>query len=163
MGNIEAGRMAAAGGLDDENPEGSQAEHELLVESQRCDDATAATIPEPIRINSLASIEVLENFAMVAPGIYRSSFPKKKHYDFMRRIKIKTILFLAMEEYPDSHQEWMGMHGLQLKQHGVSGNKEPFVEIEPATICQALTDLLDVRNHPVLIHCNKGKHRTGCL
>lgn len=23
--------------------------------------------------------------------------------------------------------------------------------------------LLDVRNHPLLIHCNKGKHRTGCL
>ena len=21
----------------------------------------------------------------------------------------------------------------------------------------------DVRNHPILIHCNKGKHRTGCL
>jgi hypothetical protein len=28
-----------------------------------------------------------------------------------------------------------------------------------------IDDLLleDVRNHPVLIHCNKGKHRTGCL
>lgn len=23
--------------------------------------------------------------------------------------------------------------------------------------------LLDVRRHPLLIHCNKGKHRTGCL
>lgn len=23
--------------------------------------------------------------------------------------------------------------------------------------------LLDRRNHPILIHCNKGKHRTGCL
>ena len=22
---------------------------------------------------------------------------------------------------------------------------------------------LDRRNHPILIHCNKGKHRTGCL
>jgi protein tyrosine/serine phosphatase len=22
---------------------------------------------------------------------------------------------------------------------------------------------VDVRNHPILIHCNKGKHRTGCL
>jgi tyrosine-protein phosphatase SIW14 len=21
----------------------------------------------------------------------------------------------------------------------------------------------DVRNHPLLIHCNKGKHRTGCV
>lgn len=23
--------------------------------------------------------------------------------------------------------------------------------------------MVDKRNHPMLIHCNKGKHRTGCL
>lgn len=27
----------------------------------------------------------------------------------------------------------------------------------------ALLALLDTRNHPLLIHCNKGKHRTGCM
>ncbi|XP_047337164.1 tyrosine-protein phosphatase DSP1-like [Impatiens glandulifera] len=31
------------------------------------------------------------------------------------------------------------------------------------TIREALKVLLDVNNHPVLIHCNRGKHRTGCL
>ena len=31
------------------------------------------------------------------------------------------------------------------------------------TITAALTTVLDSRNHPMLIHCNKGKHRTGCL
>lgn len=30
-------------------------------------------------------------------------------------------------------------------------------------IRDALSVLLDVRRHPLLIHCNKGKHRTGCL
>lgn len=30
-------------------------------------------------------------------------------------------------------------------------------------IREALQVILDVRRHPVLIHCNKGKHRTGCL
>jgi tyrosine-protein phosphatase SIW14 len=47
--------------------------------------------------------------------------------------------------------------------YGIQGNKEPFVEIPPEVIQNALVDLLDVRNHPLLIHCNKGKHRTGCL
>ncbi|KAI5409267.1 Tyrosine-protein phosphatase dsp5 [Lathyrus oleraceus] len=28
---------------------------------------------------------------------------------------------------------------------------------------EALKILLDVRNHPVLIHCKRGKHRTGCV
>ena len=30
-------------------------------------------------------------------------------------------------------------------------------------IGEALSILIDKRNHPVLVHCNKGKHRTGCL
>lgn len=30
-------------------------------------------------------------------------------------------------------------------------------------IRRALSVVLDKRNHPLLIHCNKGKHRTGCL
>uniref|UniRef100_A0A803LRK5 diphosphoinositol-polyphosphate diphosphatase n=1 Tax=Chenopodium quinoa TaxID=63459 RepID=A0A803LRK5_CHEQI len=40
---------------------------------------------------------------------------------------------------------------------------EPFVNIPDAAIREALKVLLDVRNHPVLIHCKRGKHRTGCL
>uniref|UniRef100_A0A0D6R5K3 diphosphoinositol-polyphosphate diphosphatase n=1 Tax=Araucaria cunninghamii TaxID=56994 RepID=A0A0D6R5K3_ARACU len=41
--------------------------------------------------------------------------------------------------------------------------KEPFVNIPEDTIREALKVLLDTRNHPVLIHCKRGKHRTGCL
>ncbi|KAL2938785.1 Tyrosine-protein phosphatase DSP1 [Bienertia sinuspersici] len=44
---------------------------------------------------------------------------------------------------------------------------EPFVNIPDDTIREALKVLLGintyVRNHPVLIHCKRGKHRTGCL
>ena len=37
------------------------------------------------------------------------------------------------------------------------------MHIEEDMICMALTHLLNSRNHPILIHCNKGKHRTGCV
>ena len=30
-------------------------------------------------------------------------------------------------------------------------------------IIKALQLTLDTRNHPILIHCNKGKHRVGCV
>lgn len=52
---------------------------------------------------------------------------------------------------------------MRLLQFGVPGNKEPFVDIPENMIRLAVEQLLDIRNHPVLIHCNKGKHRTGCL
>lgn len=31
------------------------------------------------------------------------------------------------------------------------------------SIMEALKVLVDVRNHPILVHCKQGKHRTGCL
>ncbi|KAJ6329457.1 hypothetical protein OIU77_011018 [Salix suchowensis] len=40
---------------------------------------------------------------------------------------------------------------------------EPFVNIPQDTIREALKVVLDAKNHPVLIHCKRGKHRTGCL
>ncbi|KAI9245634.1 protein-tyrosine phosphatase [Sporodiniella umbellata] len=52
---------------------------------------------------------------------------------------------------------------IKFLQFGIAGNKEPFVQIPEDKISAALAALLDKRNHPILIHCNKGKHRTGCL
>ncbi|KAI9216538.1 tyrosine phosphatase family-domain-containing protein [Blastocladiella britannica] len=37
------------------------------------------------------------------------------------------------------------------------------LDIPEDKIIAALAVLMDERNHPILIHCNKGKHRTGCL
>ncbi|RXH70298.1 hypothetical protein DVH24_007554 [Malus domestica] len=35
--------------------------------------------------------------------------------------------------------------------------------IPAETISEALKVLVEIENHPVLIHCKCGKHRTGCL
>ncbi|OAV93025.1 hypothetical protein PTTG_02825 [Puccinia triticina 1-1 BBBD Race 1] len=78
---------------------------------------------------NLASPQALNpppNFAIVAPGIFRSSFPK-----------------------PNTFNSWLN-----------SNYGQSFPEDK---IRLALRQVLDVRNHPMLIHCNKGKHRTGCL
>ncbi|CAA7049466.1 unnamed protein product [Microthlaspi erraticum] len=47
--------------------------------------------------------------------------------------------------------------------NGNSKTSEPFVYIPDNKIREALKVLLDEKNHPLLIHCNRGKHRTGCL
>ncbi|KAI8585445.1 tyrosine phosphatase family-domain-containing protein [Geranomyces variabilis] len=104
-----------------------------------------------------------ENFNMITKGVYRSAFPKKKNFSFLKKLGLRSILTLILEDYPDQNQKFMEENNIQLFQFGVAGNKEPFVDIPEETICAALTVLLDRRNHPILIHCNKGKHRTGCL
>jgi tyrosine-protein phosphatase SIW14 len=65
----------------------------------------------------------------------------------------------VLEDYPLANSEFNRMHGIQLLQFGVPGNKEPFVDIPEGGIVAALTAVLDKRNHPMLIHCNKGKVR----
>ncbi|KAB2073593.1 hypothetical protein ES319_A07G093900v1 [Gossypium barbadense] len=82
------------------------------------------------------------NFAMVDNGIFR---------------------YLCPEPYPEANNEFLKSNGIKLFQFGIEGYKEPFVNIPQDTIREALKTLLDVRNHPVLIHCKRGKHRTGCL
>jgi len=104
-----------------------------------------------------------DNFAMVQPGVYRSGFPKMKNFPFLQRIGLKSILTLVLEEYPHANKVFLDQHDMRLFQFGVPGNKEPFVDIPEHMIRLAVEQLLDVRNHPILIHCNKGKHRTGCL
>jgi len=104
-----------------------------------------------------------DNFALVSKGIYRSAFPKKKNFPFLKKLKLKSVLTLILEDYPEQNLKFLSENGIQLLQHGVPGNKEPFVDIPEDKIRDALKDLINVQNHPVLIHCNKGKHRTGCL
>jgi len=104
-----------------------------------------------------------DNFALVFPGVYRSSFPKRKNFDFLRKLNLKTVLTLVLEDYPEANQKFINENGIEFLRFGVSGNKEPFADIDESTIRAAVEALLDKRKHPILIHCNKGKHRTGCL
>ncbi|GAA5924186.1 protein-tyrosine phosphatase Siw14 family protein [Sporobolomyces koalae] len=103
-----------------------------------------------------------DNFAIVAPGIFRSSFPKRKNFRFLQSLKLKSVLTLV-EDYPQDNLDFLEREGIQLFQFPIPGNKEPFVHIPDDKIVAAMAVLLDKRNHPLLIHCNKGKHRTGCL
>ena len=104
-----------------------------------------------------------ENFAMVWRGIYRSSFVTKRNFQFLQTLRLRTIVYLCPEDYPESHTSFLAENGIQLLQFGVEGNKEPFDEIPEDVIRAALHAVMDPKNHPVLIHCNQGKHRTGCL
>ncbi|XP_058093317.1 probable tyrosine-protein phosphatase DSP4 [Magnolia sinica] len=103
------------------------------------------------------------NFAMVERGIYRSGFPNPANFGFLESLKLRSVVYLCPEPYPETNMEFLHSHEIQLFQFGIEGTKEPFVTIPKDTIVEALRVILDVRNHPVLIHCKQGKHRTGCV
>ncbi|XP_010928418.1 inositol diphosphatase DSP4 [Elaeis guineensis] len=103
------------------------------------------------------------NFAMVDHGVFRSGFPDTANFSFLETLELRSILCLCPEPYPEANTEFLRSHGIMLFQFGIDGRKEPFVNIPEDTIREALKVVLDIRNHPLLIHCKRGKHRTGCV
>jgi len=97
------------------------------------------------------------NFSMVASGVYRSGYPNKKNHQFLRKLGLKSIIYLCPEDYSQANMEFIQKHDIKLFHFGIEGNKEPFVDIPHDVISQTLVHVLDARNHPILIHCNKGK------
>ncbi|EPS71210.1 hypothetical protein M569_03551, partial [Genlisea aurea] len=104
------------------------------------------------------------NFAMVEEGIFRSGFPDSANFAFLQTLNLRSIVCLCPEPYPEANVEFLRSNGIQLFQFGIEGCKEPFVNIPEDRIRDALGVVtVDVKNHPLLIHCKRGKHRTGCL
>nr|ACG40839.1 tyrosine specific protein phosphatase family protein [Zea mays] len=115
------------------------------------------------------------NFAMVDDGIFRSGLPDAANFRFLLSLNLRSIVYLCPEPYPEENARFLRTNGIRLHQFAVEGSKsgptvldtmsaqEPFVHIPEETIREALKVVLDVRNQPVLIHCKRGKHRTGCV
>ncbi|XP_040381544.1 probable tyrosine-protein phosphatase DSP2 [Oryza brachyantha] len=103
------------------------------------------------------------NFAMVDDGIFRSGFPAAANFRFLKSLNLRSIVYLCPEPYPETNTEFLAKNGIKLHQFGIEGRKEPFVNIPDDKIREALKVVLDVRNQPLLIHCKRGKHRTGCV
>ncbi|PYI06656.1 hypothetical protein BO78DRAFT_418568 [Aspergillus sclerotiicarbonarius CBS 121057] len=113
--------------------------------------------------SELPQSELPANFAEVVKGIYRSAFPHLWNLPALKKLGLKTIITLVDEPYPPSHVVFMKENGITHHRILVQANKDPDVKIPDAVMCRILALLLDRGNHPILIHCNKGKHRTGCV
>ena len=103
------------------------------------------------------------NFSLVAKGIYRGSYPNQQNFSFLKHLELKSILFLCPEDYSEANKKFLNENKIDLLSVPMEGNKEPFKIIPKQQMSQALTHLANQRNHPIYVHCNKGKHRTGCV
>jgi len=70
-----------------------------------------------------APLAVPDNFHHVLPGLYRSSFPRPEHFEYLGRLGLKSVLTLTQEELPSGHQDFLRHHGIQHFHVGMPGNK----------------------------------------
>jgi hypothetical protein len=55
-----------------------------------------------------------ENFSIVSSGVYRSGFPKRRNFKFMEGLRLKTVLTLVLEDYPDGNLRWCEERDVQF-------------------------------------------------
>ena len=104
-----------------------------------------------------------ENFTMVEPGVYRSAFPRTKNMGFLDYLELKSVVSLVLEDYPLQLVEFYKRNNIELITMGVEGNKGAFKGIHLDTFYEVMKVIMNNKKRPLLIHCNKGKHRTGCV
>lgn len=98
--------------LSDQPSVCSKAEPRPMTVNHRAGpDALVASVPDPYR--SPAVVVPPINFAMVAPGVYRSGHPNKKNFGFLRGLGLKGIMWVS-HIHPDdrcmSEIELRGTH-----------------------------------------------------
>jgi protein tyrosine/serine phosphatase len=104
-----------------------------------------------------------QNFGIVREGaIYRSDFPNAANFSHLESVGIKTILTLVEGPYPQDYVDWIRKANINHIIHVLPPNKGG-VAVQAKDLAMALKITLSHSNYPLLIHCNKGKHRTGCV
>eukprot|EP01062_Namystynia_karyoxenos_P049033 TRINITY_DN37471_c0_g1_i1.p1 TRINITY_DN37471_c0_g1~~TRINITY_DN37471_c0_g1_i1.p1 ORF type:complete len:327 (+),score=93.70 TRINITY_DN37471_c0_g1_i1:97-981(+) len=104
------------------------------------------------------------NFELIMPGVYRSGCPTKHNYEFLRRLRLRTILYVGTERLPEEREFFLRericdeMHVI-----GIEGNREPFITVPAHDLSEALSVALDRRKHPLLLHSMRGRHREGVV
>ncbi|KAK0652107.1 tyrosine phosphatase family-domain-containing protein [Cercophora newfieldiana] len=101
------------------------------------------------------------NFGIVVPGVYRSSFPQTEDYSFVEGLKLKTVVTLVQKDFPEGYQAFISKNGIKHYVFNMKGTKKEEIPIK--TMKSILRLVLDRQNHPLLMHCNHGRHRTGCV
>ncbi|KAH3687979.1 hypothetical protein WICPIJ_001041 [Wickerhamomyces pijperi] len=103
------------------------------------------------------------NFSLVEDSIYRSGHPMPINFPFLETLNLQTVIYLGDKTDNLEYYEFLSQRGINFIYIPMKSSSEPFTMNDPHAIHQALKIILNSKNHPVLIHSNKGKHRVGVL
>jgi len=104
------------------------------------------------------------NFSPVERRLYRSASPLPMSFPFLKLLGIKTIIWLASEDPNDLVLDFVDDNDIRLEHLGLlTEGIKPWDPIHTSTVQEALELIIDLDNHPVLMCCGMGRHRTGAV
>lgn len=105
------------------------------------------------------------NFALVASGIYRSGALYPHNFEYLKRLKLKTVISLSAELPLRAVQTFFKEQSINVLHLGITQYRaDPsWRPVNDELIKEALEMILDTKTHPALIMCTTGIHQTGTL
>lgn len=77
-------------------------------------------------------------------------------------MRFRTIVTLVTTEFDLPTALWLASSGIKHYRVPIPAHKDGST-IPLADLAQIMRIITNPCNQPILIHCNKGKHRTGCV
>jgi len=102
----------------------------------------------------------IENFARVAPGLYRGGQPTLEGLQYLKAQGFKTVVTLRLYHSEKEEVEAQGMTVVEIPLQGDIFGSSPPTEKDLKLFFDTV---LDPARQPVFIHCAHGKDRTGTM
>lgn len=104
------------------------------------------------------------NFAPVERNLYRSGQPAPINFPFLKQLRLRTILWLAVEDPSDALIAFADDYDIDVRHLGVvTEGSNPWDQLTESSIVTALNLILDRTTHPLLVCCGMGRHRSGTV
>ena len=177
---MEVGPNRTFGSTGDQ-PERSEESHRNSISSKRLNEVNIKHSFSPndvILASSACSVTSAEASGPPSPregpipnfgaidmdkGIYRSSFPHSCNIEHLRSLKLKTLVTLVSTTFESDVEQWLVSSNVQHYRIKIPAHKSSDDTIPMEAVGQVMKLMTDETKCPILIHCNKGKHRTGCM
>lgn len=104
------------------------------------------------------------NFGPVERNLYRSGQPEPISFPFLEKLRLRTILWLAVEDPSDNFLALADDHEIVVHHLGlVTEGTNPWDQLTESSIVAALQIIMDRDSYPLLVCCGMGRHRTGTI
>src|ERR1700761_6397956 len=90
------------------------------------------------------------NFQIIAPGLYRSSYPQAPHFLEMEKLNLKTIVTLVPQALPEDYKRFITKNGISHHHVPILANKDPEIYTSDEVVYKVLELMLDSTNYPML-------------
>ncbi|CAG8437122.1 4211_t:CDS:2 [Diversispora eburnea] len=103
------------------------------------------------------------NYGMIEEDLYRSGQPNELNFPFLEKLGLKTVVWLAPEDPNQRFLNFIDDQEIVLHHLGGISSVNALDPITEEVVLEALENILNPRNYPMIVMCNLGRHRTGTI